>query len=98
MGGDEFLLVLTHVDERHIQLTVERLREQFASKKFCFGGANVTVTARFGTCGFMGKEPPEFSTLVQQADSALYCAKRAGGNQLKIEFSSCSSSGIPSFC
>src|SRR6266581_1171578 len=39
MGGDEFLLVLTHVDQRHIQPTVERLREQFASKKFCFGGA-----------------------------------------------------------
>ena len=87
MGGDEFLLVLTHVDERHIQLTVERLREQFASKKFCFGGANVTVTASFGTCGFMGKEPPEFSTLVQQADRALYSAKRAGRNQIKIEFS-----------
>jgi len=86
MGGDEFLLVLTHVDERHIQLTVERLREQFASKKFCFGGTNITVTASFGTCGFMGKEPPEFSTLVQQADRALYCAKRAGRNQIKIEF------------
>src|SRR6266699_5740440 len=81
MGGDEFLLVLTHVDERHIQLTVERLREQFASKKFCFGGANVTVTASFGTCGFMGKAPPEFSTLVQQADRALYSAKHAGRNQ-----------------
>ncbi len=86
MGGDEFLLVLTHVDERHIQLTVERLREQFASKKFCFGGTNITVTASFGACGFMGKEPPEFSTLVQQADRALYCAKRAGRNQIKIEF------------
>ena len=86
MGGDEFLLVLTHVDERHIQLTVERLREQFASKKFCFGGTNITVTASFGTCGFMGKEPPEFSTLVQRADRALYCAKRAGRNQIKIEF------------
>jgi len=85
MGGDEFLFVLTHVDEKHIRLTVERLREQFASKKFSFGGENISVTASFGVCGFKGKEPPEFSMLVGRADNALYCAKRAGRNQIKIE-------------
>jgi len=85
MGGDEFLLVLTHVDEKHIRLTVERLREHFASKKFSFGGESISVTASFGVCGFKGKEPTEFSALVRQADNALYCAKRAGRNQIKIE-------------
>jgi len=87
MGGDEFLLVLTHVDEKHIRLTVERLREHLASKKFSFGGKNVSVTASFGVCGFQGKEPLEFSKLVRQADKALYGAKRAGRNQIKIELS-----------
>jgi two-component system cell cycle response regulator len=85
MGGDEFLLVLTHVDEKHIRLTVERLREHLASKKFSFGGKNISVTASFGVCGFQGKEPLEFSKLVRQADKALYGAKRAGRNQIKIE-------------
>jgi diguanylate cyclase (GGDEF)-like protein len=85
MGGDEFLFVLTHVDEKHIRLTVERLREHFASKKFSFGGESISVTASFGVCGFKGKEPTEFSSLVRQADNALYCAKRAGRNQIKIE-------------
>jgi diguanylate cyclase (GGDEF)-like protein len=85
MGGDEFLFVLTHVDEKHIRLTVERLCEHFASKKFSFGGESISVTASFGVCGFKGKEPTEFSALVKQADKALYCAKRAGGNQIKIE-------------
>jgi diguanylate cyclase (GGDEF)-like protein len=87
MGGDEFLLVLTHVDEKHIRLTVERLREHLASKKFSFGGKNISVTASFGVCGFQGKEPLEFSKLVRQADKALYGAKRAGRNQIKIELS-----------
>jgi diguanylate cyclase len=87
MGGDEFLLVLTHVDEKHIQATVDRLRKQLASEEFLFGGAIVSVTASFGIAGFQGKEPPEFSMLVQQADKALYLAKRAGRNQLKIELS-----------
>ncbi len=31
MGGDEFLLVLTHVEEKYVPLTVERLRAQRAS-------------------------------------------------------------------
>lgn len=85
MGGDEFLLVLTHVEEDQIRLTVERLREKFASKKFSFGGESTSVTASFGVCGFHGKEPPEFSHLVRQADKALYAAKHAGRNQIKIE-------------
>ena len=89
-GGDEFILVLTHVQEDQIQLTVERLRARFALKKFAFGGQSISVTASFGACGFQGKKPPEFSNLVRQADKALYCAKRAGRNQIKIELLSVS--------
>lgn len=85
MGGDEFLLVMTHVDEKNIQLVVDRLRKQFASEKFLFGNASVSATASFGIAGFQGKEPPDFSTLVRKADQALYCVKRAGRNQIKIE-------------
>lgn len=85
MGGDEFLLVLTHIDEKHIRLTVERLRAKFAAQEFSFGGRKASLTASFGVCGFHGKEPPEFSQLVRQADEALYCAKRGGRNQIKIE-------------
>jgi two-component system cell cycle response regulator len=84
-GGDEFILVLTHVQEDQIQLTVERLRARFASKKFAFGGQSISITASFGACGFQGKKPPELSDLVRQADKALYDAKRAGRNQIKIE-------------
>jgi two-component system chemotaxis response regulator CheY len=85
MGGDEFLLVLTHVGEKHIRLTVERLREHLAKRRFSFGDETISVTASFGVCGFQGKESLEFSKLVRQADKALYCAKRAGRNQIKIE-------------
>jgi two-component system cell cycle response regulator len=85
IGGDEFILVMTHVEDGKIQLVVERLRERFVSTKFSFGGKSMAVTASFGVCGFQGKEPPEFSMLVQRADKALYCAKRAGRNQIKIE-------------
>ena len=85
MGGDEFLLVMTHVEKANIPLAVERLREKIASLKFSFGGESISVTASFGVCGFQGKEPPEFSVLVRQSDNALYGAKRSGRNQVKIE-------------
>src|SRR5882757_627303 len=85
MGGDEFLVVLTHVQQDQIHMIVERLRARFAAKKFSFGGEGISVTVSLGACGFQGKQPPEFSYLVRQADQALYCAKRAGRNQVKIE-------------
>jgi two-component system cell cycle response regulator len=85
MGGDEFLLVMTHLDEKSTRLTVDRLREQFAALKFSFGGEIVSVTASFGVAGFQGKEPPDFSKLVRQADKALYSGKRAGRNQVMVE-------------
>jgi diguanylate cyclase (GGDEF)-like protein len=85
MGGDEFLLVLTHVDDKNIGITVNRLREQFASKKFHLGGKSISVTASFGVTGHKGKEPPEFSELVRRADKALYDAKRAGRNKIMLE-------------
>jgi two-component system chemotaxis response regulator CheY len=85
MGGDEFLLVMTHLDEKGIRLTVDRLREHFASLKFCFGGEVVSVTASFGIAGFHGEGTPDFSQLVRQADQALYKGKRAGRNQIKFE-------------
>jgi two-component system chemotaxis response regulator CheY len=85
MGGDEFLLVMTHLGEKSTRLTVERLREQFAALKFSFGGETVSVTASFGIAGFQGKEPPDFTKLVRQADMALYSGKRAGRNQVTVE-------------
>jgi two-component system, cell cycle response regulator len=85
MGGDEFLLVLTHLDEKSTRLTVDRLRKQFAALKFSFGGDIVSVMASFGIAGFQGKEPPDFSKLVRQADKALYTGKRAGRNQVMVE-------------
>jgi len=85
MGGDEFLLVMTHLDEKSTRLTVERLRKQFAALKFSFGADVVSVTASFGIAGFQGKEPPDFGKLVRQADKALYTGKRAGRNQVTVE-------------
>jgi two-component system, cell cycle response regulator len=85
MGGDEFLLVISHVASEYIESTINRMREEWADCEFEFGGKAVSITASFGIAGFCGKEAPSFHTLVQRADKALYAAKRAGGNQAAIE-------------
>jgi two-component system, cell cycle response regulator len=84
LGGDEFLMVISHVGEEDIQLTVDRFREEFALQEFSFEGKKARVTASFGISGFHGKDAPEFSALLRRADKALYAAKHAGRNQVKM--------------
>jgi two-component system, cell cycle response regulator len=84
MGGDEFLLVMTHVSDRNIESTIDPLRQELAGHAFVFSGEKVSITASFGIAGFLGAEAPTFGALVQQADKALYEAKHAGGNQVKV--------------
>jgi diguanylate cyclase (GGDEF)-like protein len=84
LGGDEFLLILTHVERENIELALNRLRQQFGSQIFTFDGRKVMVTASFGIAGFQGGEVLEFGALLSQADKALYEAKRGGRNQVKV--------------
>ena len=85
LGGDEFLLVITHVEADSIIKTVERFREKLAEKQFEIGNEKVSITASFGIAGFSGKEILDFTTLIRRADKALYEAKRAGRNLIRIE-------------
>jgi two-component system cell cycle response regulator len=85
LGGDEFLLVITHVEADSIVKTVERFREKLAEKQFEIGNEKVSITASFGIAGFSGKEILDFTTLVRRADKALYAAKRDGRNLIRIE-------------
>lgn len=84
LGGDEFLMVISHVAEDVIRPTVDRFREQFALQEFSFDGQKVRLTASFGIAGLYGKQATEFSALLRRADKALYEAKHSGGNQVRM--------------
>jgi two-component system cell cycle response regulator len=85
LGGDEFLLVITHVEADAIYKTVERFREKLAQQQFEMGDERVSMTASFGIAGLTGKENLDFTTLVRRADKALYAAKNAGRNLIRME-------------
>ena len=84
LGGEEFLLVLTHSNEKQTEIAVERIRKQVAMEKFRFRDATFGVTASFGIAGFDGNLAPEFNALLALADAALYAAKSGGRNRLEF--------------
>lgn len=85
LGGEEFLLILTHSNKDSALAVTERIRTKLADTPFNFGASTVTVTASFGLAGFEGtQEPSTFSKLQELADAALYSAKRAGRNRVEI--------------
>src|SRR5215470_3709383 len=84
LGGDEFLLVITHVNAENIELTVNRFREQFCALSFPFVGKSISVTATFGVAGGERGDLRNFEALVKRADEMLYEAKRTGRNCVRV--------------
>jgi diguanylate cyclase (GGDEF)-like protein len=83
-GGEEFLMVLTHVEREGVQTAVERVRSKIEAQSFEFDGREVKVTASFGVTSLSDGESLDFKLLVERADQALYSAKHLGRN--RVEF------------
>ena len=84
IGGEEFLLVLTHGGKESVEIAIGRIREQLEAQNFRFGDRSLCVTASFGISGFRGKKAPDFGLLVNKADVALYSAKHNGRNRMEF--------------
>jgi diguanylate cyclase (GGDEF)-like protein len=88
LGGEEFLVLITHAEKEDVKTVVERIREQFEKTKVIVGNATITATASFGIAGFRGTKPPELDALVARADTAMYAAKEKGRNRMEFELDS----------
>ena len=87
LGGEEFVIVLSHIDQRCARTAVERLRQVFEKQIFDFEGVPVQVTVSFGVAGFQDATAPAFAEILGQADTALYAAKRSGRNRVEFNAS-----------
>ena len=85
VGGEEFVLALTHVEQRDVGPVIERIRRTVEEKEFSFQGKIIHATASFGVAGFRGEKRIDFASLLARADDALYSAKRNGRNRVEFE-------------
>ncbi len=83
LGGEEFLVVLPETAPAEGRATAERLRERIAAidlAPICPVGCG--ITASIGVTTSAAGDTP--STMLQRADEALYSAKRAGRNAVRV--------------
>jgi len=57
IGGEEFLLVLTHTTEENATRVIDRVRTELETTQFNFDGNSLKVTASFGLAGFVVRAP-----------------------------------------
>jgi len=85
LGGEEFLVMMTHSDKEGAETAVERIRKHFENTTFTFRNSTTTATASFGVAGFRASTHSDWNALVACADTALYAAKLKGRNRVEFE-------------
>jgi diguanylate cyclase (GGDEF)-like protein len=81
IGGEEFLILLTGLDEHVAEDAANRLREKLASLPIVAAGTGVTVTISAGLAIFP-LDGRDWESLFSVADARLYAAKREGRNRV----------------
>ena len=81
IGGEEFLILLTALDEHIAEDAANRLREKLASLPIVAAGQGVTVTISAGLAIFP-LDGRDWESLFSVADARLYAAKREGRNRV----------------
>ena len=84
IGGEEFLIILTHTNQEGAVLAIERIRKHLETERFGFGPGETAITASFGMANYCRHQAQDFTKLLAQADAAMYLAKRNGRNRVEI--------------
>ncbi|QQN74349.1 GGDEF domain-containing protein [Croceicoccus sp. YJ47] len=80
LGGEEFALLLVDTPQEEAALIAEAIRLEFHQFRHPATGEQAAFSASFGVASFgAGKD---MTTAFEQADKALYCAKKKGRNQV----------------
>ncbi len=80
LGGEEFAIMLPHVDAKGALAAAEKLRAAIAAATIHGDFGRLAVTASFGI-STLATGSRDSGTLLAQADAAMYYAKAAGRNR-----------------
>ncbi|MEQ9545767.1 MAG: diguanylate cyclase [Marinobacter sp.] len=90
-GGEEFVLLLPETSAEAAKHVLDDLRDHIAALPFHFQGEPVTITFSAGVATLEDGDTEE--TLFDRADKALYAAKDAGRNQVRLSIEVSAASG-----
>ncbi len=82
IGGEEFCVVLPGCDRRTAQEAAERIRRAFSELNMPSGREDVVATVSVGLA--TGGRNESFESMLSRADAALYKAKHAGRNRVRL--------------
>jgi diguanylate cyclase (GGDEF)-like protein len=82
-GGDEFVVMLSDLGQVDDAARVARRILESVSEPFLIAGEEMFVTASIGISVYP-TDGSEVESLVQHAETAMYCAKRQGGNNFQF--------------
>jgi diguanylate cyclase (GGDEF)-like protein/PAS domain S-box-containing protein len=83
LGGEEFVVLMPSTDATGAAALAERIRAAIAGIAVEAGGTLVRCTVSIGV-STMGRDVTGLDALVERADEALYVAKAAGRNRVKV--------------
>jgi diguanylate cyclase (GGDEF)-like protein/PAS domain S-box-containing protein len=86
-GGDEFIVIMPETDLDQSQVVAERLRSAVKNQKIVVNNQEIKLSISVGVSGVSSetKVPvTSFDALTQLADQALYQAKDAGRNCIRV--------------
>lgn len=83
LGGDEFAILLRNCNTEDAQTIAEQIRKDVASEIIEWQQKEYRVTASIGIVR-INKGHDQADMLIEQADTACYTSKRAGGDKITI--------------
>ncbi len=82
-GGEEFVVLLREVTEHEAHELAERIRLIIAEARTSFDGQEIAITISIG-CATISEHDRDIEELIERADRALYAAKGAGRNCIRL--------------
>jgi diguanylate cyclase (GGDEF)-like protein len=83
-GGEEFTILLAETSSDEAFQIAERLRQRIADSRLTINNQTIKLTISIGVATVTGHDNPCLETMINQADTAMYEAKRAGRNCTRV--------------
>ncbi len=82
-GGDEFVIIMPETTQQDAVAVAERIHGVLKKTEIEVEGKQFSITACFGISAYT-ENPPPLEKFFEEADTAMYAAKDAGRNRIRV--------------